>query len=420
VLDAVRRQPIKRLAAELLQLIGLFEKAPVSTDLAAALMKTVQADDEPLLDRYLAAEGANARSASLLALAGLKGGDAADKLAEATDDPSPIVQLAAAQALAELGDRRSLQPLARLIDADDPTVAIQALIVLRAATGQRLGMAGYLSEAERREAINAWRNWVEANAATFAIKHPLDYRSIEAGVGRTLACLFNRGSVVEYDLKGNKTWQVKITRPHACQGLPNGHRLIGSFEDKVVYEYDSRGQQVWQARVPGGPMSVQRLENGHTLVACSDAQVVVEVDEAGQTAWQYQTQQNSRPVDAQRLPNGHTLIALSHANRVIEVNRRGQIVWQLNDINNVQAAQRLSNGTTLVCHTAVGMAEIYDASGSRIWQSPRFDTPVDADYLSSGHVIVVEQATGPQLISPDGTIKRLASESGMYGRADRY
>src|SRR5205823_10819909 len=141
-------------------------------------------------------------------------------------------------------------------------------------------------------------------------------------VGRTLICFHSQNKILELGEGNKQTWSVQsVMTPWACQGLANGHRLVASYNSRLVVEFDETGQEVWRrAGLPGQPFSVQRLENGNTLLALSDAQKVVEIDRDGRIVWEIVTA--GRPVDARRLSDGNTLVSLQSANRVVEFDRR--------------------------------------------------------------------------------------------------
>src|SRR5688572_8101833 len=91
--------------------------------------------------------------------------------------------------------------------------------------------------------------------------------------------LLSQNKVVEYDADRNKVWELNnVNQPWGADGLPNGHRLICSYNGQFVAEYDESGKEVWRKDgLPGFASHAHRLDDGNTLVACSNVNKVIEI-----------------------------------------------------------------------------------------------------------------------------------------------
>lgn len=418
-LRAIEQTPHKGLVDPLVRLIRMHDRAPLDPQMPLALAATAEADDVAKLTGLLDADTARLRQVGLIALARLEGEGGADRLAKALGDPAPSVRLAAARALAERGDKRCVEPLIDLVALDEAGVSGEALMLLRATTGQRMGVTLYASDREQREKIGKWRAWAEANLEGLKIELPLRLQGSVALRGLTLVCDYQANRVTEYDARGNQTWSTQVDRPYACQGLGNGHRLIGSFGEQVVIEYNEAGREVWRSqKLGGGAMGVERLDNGRTLVACSDANMIVEVDATGQVVWRVSV--DGRPVDVQRLVNGHTLVTLQKAEKVVELDRNGKVVWSLGGLGDVQTAHRMPDGKTMVAIYDANEVRLYNRDQNVTWRSPALENPVDAQPLGDGRFLVTEQQGALRLVDMDGSISDFVRGGAVLGRADRY
>ena len=143
--------------------------------------------------------------------------------------------------------------------------------MLRAATGKHFGYTVY-APVDQRAVGDRRRGGMARRARTTGDRSTFPLRS-RPFLGRLLVCDHAQNLLVEFDTDAQASGKPAAgTQPWACQGLANGHRLVGSYHDKSIVEYDARGPEVWRyAGLPGGPTSVERLENGNTLVACTDA-----------------------------------------------------------------------------------------------------------------------------------------------------
>jgi PQQ-like domain len=300
------------------------------------------------------------------------------------------VRLAAARALANLGERKDvLQTLVALLESENTRVRARSYQNLRSLTGQQIAFLPEAKAADRAAAVKAWQQWLETSGATAALFLPLTEQAVP--LGRTLFVSQAQGTVTELDADHKQRWQIRLPGPAwGCQGLPNGHRLIAVYAHNLVIEYDDMGKEVWKKdRLPGPPYSVQRLDNGSTLVACPTAQQVIEISPDGSTT---AIAVPGGPFSAQRLESGNTLVALQQGNRVVEVDRAGKTVWEARVGSTPFHAVRLDSGNTLVCLTQGRQVVELDPTGKAlVWRTQvPLTNPYAAQRLPSGNTMVAD------------------------------
>jgi hypothetical protein len=389
---------------------------PEYVELAArdAMRVTARPEDAELLRKASRDPHPSVRSAAVLTLGSLSAKENLDEFRKYLVEKDEPLRLAAAEVLANGGDRVCLQALVDLLGSEDLRTRHRSAQVLQALTRQNFGFAPWAGAEERQKAVSAWRQWVAKDGATAPLHFPLKMTDPE--IGRTLLCL-QQGKVIELDLTGAPVWEANVARPWGCAGLPDGHRLVASHGSNAVFEFDETGKIVWQKQgLPAGPTSIQRLPNGNTLVACTDSQKVFELRPDGEVAWQADVQ--GRPFDAQRLPDGVTLVTLIASNRVVEISPEGKEVWQIGGLNSPQGAQRLENGNTLVADHGPRRAAEYDRSGKLVWSVETPSNVFDAQRLSSGNTLVTD-GNGVREVDPAGTVIWEFKQGGIC-RARRY
>ena len=318
----------------------------------------------------------------------------------APDDARPVmakllpagderVRLAAARALANLGERKDvLETFVALLDSPTARIRSRSQQSLRGLTEQNINFPPEGKPEDRAVGITKWKEWLAGNSEA-KLKLPLLEQAVP--LGRTLFVSQGQGTVLELDADNKERWRQTLPGPAwGCQGLPNGHRLVAVYSHSLVIEYDDSGKEIWRKdRLPGPPYSVQRLDNGNTLVACADVNQLVEIAPDGSTTT---ISVQGRPMSAQRLENGNTLVALQQGNRVVEVDRAGKVVWEARTMNPPGHAVRLENGNTLVCLTYGRQVVEYDPAGKNVvWKtSVSLTNPYVAQRLPSGNTLVAD------------------------------
>jgi len=399
-LRTVDGQKIKGLAEPILRTFPLCRKSHLRATAIAAFAATVTAEDADLLRKQLQAEDADIRGAAATAIATALGEEAIADLLPLLDDETEQVALAAARALANTGGRQSLATLANLLEAESVDVRIMSVGALRELTGQHFSYLAYDPPETRAAAVAQWRKWIVGPGRNAPLKFPIEDVAYE--LGRTLYCQYGRGIVYELDASREKVVWQKTTGQHpwACQGLPNGNRIVALYSGRVVVEFDGTGTEIWRSEhLPGGPMSVQRLADGEILTACTDSGQVVEVDQDKKIKWTITLA--GRPVDARRLDNGRTLVALQNGGKVVEVERSGKIVWEVAGLRNPFSAQRLANGNTLVCCMGAGRVVEFGPDKKEVWSKDGLSNPYQAQRLSNGNTLITD-SSGLTEFDPEG------------------
>jgi outer membrane protein assembly factor BamB len=400
VLDVIQQRKLPGLCGPVLAALPLCKDDGLRTTLRRALTATASPNDAMLLREQLSASDPHARIAAILTLSAVAGPAADADALRLLSDSEELVQAAAARALADHGKREALAPLVKLLESAATPVRVEASRTLRAATGKHFGYTVYDQPEKRTAAVRQWQEWLAGEGSAAALAFPL--RDSPIDLGRLLVCDHSQNLLIEFDTTGKKLWQQAVgVQPWACLGLPNGHRLVGCFNDRTVVEYDDRGEEVWRVgELPGGPTSIERLENGNTLIACTEGSQVVEIDPAKKVVWRASL--DGRPVDARRLEDGRTLVTLQHGQKVVELDAAGKVAWEIAGVGMAFSAERLPSGNTLVCAIGMGQVREYDRSGNVVWAQGKFANPYTAQRLASGNTVVVD-TTGVTEIDPQGT-----------------
>jgi len=361
------------------------------------LLSTVTANDADALRAM--AEDSERCVWVLEAYAKAAGESAKPFVLERLSDPDHATQLAAARSLANLGERSSLAKLVELLSSDHPYVQQDAAYALRSLTGQWFHFASSGRTGAKVRAISSWRAWIKEHGDTADLQIPLSAEN--PTLGRTLVALFNSRRVVEFDRNGKKTWEAEVSHPWACQGLPNGHRLITNHVENRVFEYDHTGEVVWSSKkMPGNTHAVQRLLNGHTVVTCSDANQIVELTPEGDIVKARTIHIVGRPYHAQRLGTGETLVTLSDEGRVVLLDIHGRQRRSVGNFSRPTCAQLLENGRLLVT----------DMRNNRVVES-KWNGEITWTYTAPGYVYSAQQ-------TPQGTI--LIAHAGGVVEIDQF
>jgi len=402
VLHTIRLEEVAGLAPLLLDALPHCEEGYLLYPAQRALVATARAADAELLTAALDRSETAVRAAATEALGRIGGSQAAPRLRRLLADPDDTVRLVAAETLLAKGDRAPLAALVGLLDSRVASVRFRASAVLRAVTGQRFGYVSYATAADRAEPTAKWARYIRAEGPSVKLRLPLTVRPQMQG--RTLICSINTKRLEEYDRVGKRVFQSDaLAVPWGCAGLPNGHRLVAVFSDRVVIEFNREGREVWRSGVlPGPPMSVRRLDSRNTLISCSDSGKVIEMSPRGHIVWSITLP--GRPIDARRLESGRTLVTLYQGKRVVEVDRKGAIVWKLEGPSTPSTAQRLANGNTLVAglqqHSTVSE---HDRAGRIVWKLEGLGTVYEAQRLPNGNTLV-GTSSGAREYDPQGHV----------------
>jgi hypothetical protein len=416
VFVTVQKEKLAGLCRPLFGAIPLCKDDYLRTQLRRALAESALEADSPFLVEQLHSADEQQRIAAMTTLGKVSPKTAAEQAVTLLGDASSLVQLAALRVLANQGRRDSLPHLVRLLDSPHTPVRTESIRILRAFTGQHFSFTVYEPAEKRSASVDQWKKWLADSGQSAELKFPLSDVAID--LGRLLVCDMGQQKVIEFDNAGVKTWEKQIGQaPWACFGLPNGHRLAGSYQEKSIVEFDEAGNEVWRMNdLPGGPMGVQRLDNGNTLLAIPDAMQVIEVSPDKKIVWKAAL--DGRPTYARRLEDGRTLVSLQQHQKVVEVDEGGKVAWEIPIGGMSFSADRTPSGTTLICDLQKGEIREYDRSGAVVFTKKGFSNPYTVQRLTSGNTMVADR-TGVKELDTQGNIVKDLPMTNVY-RAHRY
>lgn len=388
-LNFIEQREVKGLAGVLFEILPEWQDPYLLHHAERALQVTVENADAEFLRRQMATQPSPFREMALVALGSALGREALPELVPHLTHQEPAMRLAAAEALADLGDRRSLPVLIDLLNAEDVKHRQKSAMVLRALTGQRLSYSAHLPEKSRANAIQAWQQWYGEFGETAKLVFPFPRPPVE--VGRTLVCVWASNLFKEVDANKRDIFTVPgFKYVWGCHAAADGRRLVLDAERHAVFEYDSRGRETWRRiNLPGRPTGVEGLENGNVLVACSETDRVVEIARNGRIVWEYEVE--GRPTTAQRLPNGNTVINLQTAGKIVEVDQQGNRKTLLEGLDRAHTAQRLENGNLLVTEMRLNRVDEYDVRGNVVWSKTNLKNPAQAQRLANGNTLIADE-----------------------------
>jgi len=342
------------------------------------------------------------REAAVRALAAVLRNNAAKEMAPLLADEDLGVRLAAAMALAQIGDKASLGALVTLLEAPTPQLRFRAVVELRKLTGRRFKYAAWADEQSRRPEVELWRKWVREQASDIDWEQA---RHAPVGVhNRILIALNGKGGsaeLIEIDLDGTVITRRKLRGIlRGVHGMRNGHRLAAFADRKLVVEYDAQGKEVWRSpTLVGAPASVQRLSNGSTLIAFPAEGQVHEILKGGETALVLRAGVGCN--FAQRLASGITRVAVYNTKRVIDLERDGKLKREkILDAGPLHFTE-LDNGNLLVCLALRNRVDEIDRNGKVLGSLKSFAWPTAAFRIANG-VTIVSDKRGVWKVTRDG------------------
>jgi HEAT repeat protein len=409
----IEEQKLHGTLEALIAAIPLCEKSTLRQQAQIALVAAARREDTPLLVKALASENPHVRTGAAAALGEALGKEADETLLPLATDESASVRLAVARAMANYGERRSLDLLIDLLEADDVEIRTHASTALSSLTKKFLGYAAYDKPEKRAESVTKWREWLAADGKSAELHFPL--KPFGYGVsflnGNTLLAHGNRNLVVELDPEGKEVWKYTIAGAWSAEKMANGNVLIASNSQSKVVEVDRDGKVVWEYSTPN-PLNAKPLPNGNVLIAAFTQRKVIEVDREKKIVWSHEAGQYVS--DAHRLENGNTLISCMNG-PVRELTPDGKTVWEYSGAPQAYGCQPLATGNVLIASLQGTVTEVNRAK-EVVWEH-REQNPCDVFRLPNGNTLI----TGAQKfveITPD---KRVVWERGgcQYGSARR-
>jgi len=407
-LREVGHAPPPRAVEVLVHLAALDTLEPQQIALQQTLNRIVKESHVAQLQQASAEGPVFSRVAAANALQRLSDERGRNALAVLLDNDNPRAGLLAARSLGNVGDRRSLAALSRLLQSDDVAIANESANFVSALVGKDFGYSPYGDSASRSTAAAEMRRWLAnegANAAlTFPVAEPVIVRGDLAG--HTLVACGNLGHVIELDAKGTEIWRFHVIS-WSAEKLPNGNVLIAGYQANQILEVNKHGTIVW-SRGGINAMRAKPLIDGHILVSDFQGCRVVELNEDRQEIWSIKTPENC--FDAERLPNGNTVFCCP--NLIREVDGDGNAARELKIEGRANSVQVLANGHWLIANFQKNQVQEYDRGGKMVWSFEE-TTPCDALKLRNGKILVTSNRRGIE-IAPDGKTVREIAET-KYG-----
>lgn len=428
-LEGIAAKPPAEAMPRVFAAIGRWPDDSLRTVADTAVKAAATADSVDLLRKSLGSSSHRVRAAAATALGQVLGEKGADELARQLADTNDEVRIAAATALISFGDRRALAPLVALLESDAVTIRHEASRLLLASTGEATGFIAYTSAEDRAPHVAKWKEWLAAKGATTKLNVPLDFHLRQ--LGRILVSDADAGVVRELDAKGNVVWtSPRVPGAWGVQGLPNGNRLVTSFQARYAVEFDRDGNEVWRSdgRLPLYPTSIERLPSGNTLVAGRDLEdkfgIAVEIGRDGALIQDSLVRLDYKPYDLRTQANRRMLVACTYDNIVCEYERDGTrvVASTIADLVKPESARRLLNGHLLVVDNGGEARTVADRQPGvqRFVQEGRileYDEKYklvrtttnaagetrDADRLGNGNFLILD-SQGMKEVDPQGNV----------------
>jgi HEAT repeat protein len=412
-LRVVAEQRPPGLTAEVLRAVPLCAKPHLVYAAGETLQAIAQPGDAETLRRELKSANVDVRVAVAGALGRAVGQKAAEQLLALAQDKEDKVKVAAARALANLGDRRSLAVLLRLLSSDNVTVRVTAAITLQALTGKEFAYAAYDTPNKREAAIAKWTTWVNEDGRTAKLNFPLKPLGIGASYlnGNTLLAYGYTNRVVEYDPSEREVWNYEIPGAWSAEKLPNGDVLIASNQGNRVVQVDRDKKVVWEFSC-SNPLAAKALPGGNILIAEYGGSRALEVSPDKKIVWSYKASGNCS--DLHRLENGNTLVAV-YGRSLLEVTPEGETVWEYEGMNNSYGCQPLPGGNVLICDFGGSVQEV--TRDKKVVWSMTATNPTDCFRLPNGNTLITEANRFIE-VTPDKKIV-WTKEGCSYGSARR-
>ncbi len=398
--------------AELLAAIPLCDQRYLEAAARRATEAAARPQDAVLLRKALRGKNAQVRVAAASALGKSLGQEAQDDLHPLLKDPEDLVKLAAAQAIANLGDRECLPTLVAMLDSDDLRVRVSAAIALRQLSGKHLGFAAYDTGEKRAKIVAQWKAWVDGDGRTAKLNFPLKrFDSGKGYLGGNTLLAFGHNKVAEYDPAGKEIWTYAASQPWSAEKMANGNVLIAEYGGRRVIQVSPQGKVVWEYKI-SRPLSAEPLANGNVLIAqYSGVTQAIEVNPEGKVVWKYAVNGNCR--DVHRLENGNTLLASGTA--VLEVTPAGKVVWEYSE-GKCHGCHPLPSGNVLITNITNGRVIEVTREKKIVWECQHAGAS-DAFRLPNGNTLITGRAKFVEM-TPDKKI--VWSKAGcQYGTARR-
>ena len=412
----IRDRRVPRLADKLLRVMPVLRRQynepryqHILRAALQALPATARAGDADRLRRVIAGDDSLLRPAATDALGAVLSRGEIKELYPLLNDRQESVVLVAARAVANRGDRNSLDPLVRLLAAEELSVRLDAVRTLGASTGQKFKFSAYAKPEVRSEAVQRWKAWLAGPGKTAELIFPLKSLDSEGSYlnGNMLLAFGYKNKVVEFDPAGKEVWSFTAKGIWSAEKMRNGNVLVAAYGESRLLEVNPQKKIVWEHSV--NCLNAKPLANGNFLIADYRGSRAVEIDRDKKVVWSFKTAGNC--CDVQRLENGNTLCATT--TKAQEVTPDGKVVWEFAGMQ-MYGVRRLRNGNTLVCTLGTNRVVEIGPDKKIVWE---FAEPgvCDAFRLPSGNTLLTSNKRFAE-VTPEGKV--VWSKAGAnYGTA---
>lgn len=224
---SIRKQKLQGAVPLLLNAIPSLEGPRVLRSATDAVVTLAKPGDTPLLRDRTISTAVEVRVAAIRAL-GRVAGDPKAEVGKFLTDAHPAVALAAAEALAERGEREALPALARLAANGKPEVRERSVQVLRSLTGNNFGLNPYLEPGTQTETAARWRRWVEQHGRTAPLRLPLVVKPLEEDL--------SHGLLLHYTFDADANGRLRDRSGHRRHGIVlNKHRYVPGRPGRALW-----------------------------------------------------------------------------------------------------------------------------------------------------------------------------------------
>ncbi len=370
--------------------------------LSQELMKVAQARHADRLRKAVKDALPATKRILLPGLAVSLGAEGVKELYPLLKSKDPELKLAAAMAIANVGDRGCLGPLVELLDSESLAVRTRACQTLRLLTRTYHEYSPYADKSGRREGVKAWREWVDGKGNSAKLHFPLHVASGGRGNlnGNVLIAYGYQNKVTEYDPSGKEVWSHNAQGVWAAEKLPGGDVLISAYSENKLLVVNRQGKRTWEYNC--NCLNAEPLPNGNFIVADYSGSRAFEITREKKVVWEYKTPSSCS--DVQRLPNGNTLVAIMN-NSVKEVDPKGKVVWEYANAKSPYGIERLANGNTLIAELGSNRVIEVNPQKKIVW-SYNIPNPADAYRLSNGNTLVTGNSFAVEVTPQGKEIKR--------------
>ncbi|MCJ8329847.1 MAG: HEAT repeat domain-containing protein [Lentisphaeria bacterium] len=377
-LEFLKRVKAKQAVSAILNAAPLYASSYLKAAADTTLITLVQDSDLKTLEKALKHKELSIRSLAVNAYGKCVGAKNSEKLYPYLKAKKPEMRLAAAKAIANLGDRKALAAFIELMGDENLDIRSKSAQFLRQFTNQYFNYSAYDNKKNRDGALVLWNVWQEEKSPTAKFHFPLKAYSGNYLNGNTLIAM---NGAIELDRKKKEIFRYTHPSCWTAEKLANGNYLIGSHNTKKLIEVTPKKKIVWE--YPMYAMSAHQLPNGNILIATHGSKSVLEIRKKDKKiVWQYDC--NVQTYQAYRLANGNTLVSGHGFIRILTPKKK--VIWEYTNGQYFYGIQPLPNGNIMVSDNTGGIVYELNRKKERIWEYKV--TSISVFKLRNGNVLI--------------------------------